>query len=204
MSGPSVKKRSARVLTTSSVNGGSTQKVKKPLSGVKLSGTDKNLKVGEPVSVDGQLTSMDMNKEAFDGKATSDSQMNMPNAKRFNTGAVIVSLFGSINYNMDDDEKEVEVAVKKSFALDINLSAVERKSATAKTQVVRKLFSGINGFEGATIPSKFEGIIRSTFTSLESMEKATLLAKKNNIIVNSDLKRQRIHSDQAIIIRKFP
>ncbi|KAG9287080.1 hypothetical protein G9A89_023045 [Geosiphon pyriformis] len=183
MSGPSAKRRSARVLTTSSVGGGLTQKVKKPLSGVKLSGTDKNLKVGEPVSVDGQLTSMDMNEEAFDGKATSDSQMNTPNAKHFNTGAVIISLLGSINYDMNNDEEEVsfpprlsfslekmwvdpkivktqmEVAVKKLFALDINLSAVERKSATAKTQVVRKLFSGINGFGGATIPSKFEGII---------------------------------------------
>ncbi|KAG9291994.1 hypothetical protein G9A89_017893 [Geosiphon pyriformis] len=228
MSGPSAKRRSARVLTTSSVGSDSTQKVKKPLSGVKLSSTDKNLKVGEPVSIDGQLTSMDMDGEVFDGKVISDSQMNTPNAKRFNTGVTIGSPLSSINYDMDDDEEEVslplqlsfflekvwvdpkivktqmKVAVKKSFALDINLSAVEGKSATAKTQVVRKLFSGINGFGGATTLLKFEGIIRLTFTSLESMEKATSLAKKNNIIVNSDLKRQRICSNRTIVIKEIP
>ncbi|KAG9301551.1 hypothetical protein G9A89_008403 [Geosiphon pyriformis] len=163
MSGPSAKKRSAKVSTTSSVGGGSTQKVKKPLSGVKLSSMNKNLKDGKPVSMDGQLTSMDTDGEAFDGKVTSDSQMNTPNAKCFNTGAAIGSPLGSINYDMDDKEEvslpphlsfslekvwvdpkivktQVEVAVKKSFALDINLSAMEGKSAMTKTQVIRKLF----------------------------------------------------------------
>ncbi|KAG9297886.1 hypothetical protein G9A89_015477 [Geosiphon pyriformis] len=217
MSGPSAKRRSARVLTAGSVSGGSTQKVKKPLSSVKLSSTDKNLKDGRPVSVDGQPTSMDTDGKAFDGKVTSDSQMNMPNAKRFNTGAAISSPLGSINYNMDDEKEvslppldpkivktQVEVAVKKSFALDINLSAVEGKSATAKTQVVRKLFSRINGFGGATTPSKFEGIIRSMFTSSESMKKTTSLAKENDIVVNSDLKRQKVHSDRAVVIKEIP
>ncbi|KAG9304080.1 hypothetical protein G9A89_005990 [Geosiphon pyriformis] len=217
MSGPSAKRRSARVSTVNSVGDGSTQKVKKPLSSVKLSDTDKNLKVSEPISVDGQLTSMDMDGKAFDNKATSDFQMNMPNAKRFNTGAAIGFPLGSINYDIDDNEEDVflsprlsfslekmEVAVKKFFTLDINLSAVERKSAMAKTQVIRKLFSRINGFGRATTPSKFEGIIRSTFTSLKSMEKAVSLARENNIIVNSDLKRQGIRSDQAVVIKEIP
>ncbi|KAG9304059.1 hypothetical protein G9A89_005969 [Geosiphon pyriformis] len=93
--------------------------------------------------------------------------------------------------------------MKKSFTLDINLSAVEGKSATAKTQVIRKLFSGINGFGGATIPSKFEGIIQSTFTSSESIKKTMLLARANNIIVNSNLKRQGVCSDWAILIRMW-
>ncbi|KAG9289468.1 hypothetical protein G9A89_008029 [Geosiphon pyriformis] len=202
MSDPSAKRRSAKVLTASSVGGGSIQKVKKPFSGVKLSSVNKNLKDGRSVSVDGQLTSMDTDGEAFDGKATSDSQMNMSNVKHFNTGAAIGSPFGSINYNIDDKKEvslpsylffslkkvwvdpkivktQMEVAVKKSFALDINFSAVEEKSTTAKTQVIRKLFS-------------------------ESMEKAALLAKKNNIIVNSDLKRQGIHSDQTVVIKEIP
>ncbi|KAG9300609.1 hypothetical protein G9A89_005209 [Geosiphon pyriformis] len=205
MSGLSAKRRSARVLTTGSVGGDLTQKVKKPLSGVKLSSTDKNLKDSGPVSVNRQLTSMDMDEEASDDKTTSDSQINTPNAKRFNTGMAISSLFSSINYDMDDKEEvslplylsfsleKVEVAVKKSFTLDINLSAV-----------IRKLFSGINGFGGATTLSKFEGIIRSTFTLSESMEKAALLARDNNIIMNSDLKKQGIRSDWAIVIKEIP
>ncbi|KAG9289020.1 hypothetical protein G9A89_015569 [Geosiphon pyriformis] len=227
MSGLSTKKRSARVLTIGSVGGGLTQKVKKPLSGVKLSSADKNLKDGGPVSVDRQLTSMDTDGEASDGKATSNSQMNTPNAKHFNTGAAISSLLSSINYDMDDEEEvslpprlffslekvwvdpkivktQVEVAVKKSFTLDINLSAVEEKLAMAKTQVIRKLFSSINGFGGATTPLKFEKIIRSMFTLPESMEKAMSLARENNIIVNSNLKRQGICSDQAIVIKEIP
>ncbi|KAG9298516.1 hypothetical protein G9A89_018875 [Geosiphon pyriformis] len=208
MSGPSAKRRSARVLTAGSVGGSSTQKVKKPFSGVKLSSTDKNLKDGGHVSVDGQPTSMDTDGEAFDGKVISDSQMNMSNVKHFNTGAAIGSPLGSINYDMDDEEEvslplrlsfsleKVEVAVKKSFALDINLLAVEGKSAMAKTQVNQ-------WFWGATTSLKFEGIIRLTFTLSESMETASL-ARENDIMVNSDLKRQGVRLDRAVVIKKIP
>ncbi|KAG9295930.1 hypothetical protein G9A89_006669 [Geosiphon pyriformis] len=135
---------------------------------------DKNLKDSGPVSVNGQLTSMDTDGEDFDSRATSDSQMNTPNAKCFNTGVAISSLFGSINYDIDDEK-----------------------------EVIRKLFSEINGFGGATTSLKFEGIIKSMFTLSESMEKAVLLARENNIIVNSDLKRQRIYSDQAVVIKEM-
>ncbi|KAG9296442.1 hypothetical protein G9A89_015034 [Geosiphon pyriformis] len=182
MSGPGAKKRSVRVSTTGSVGGGSTQKVRKSLSTIKYSSADKNLKDGGSVCKDEQFASMDMDGRTFDGKSTSDSQMNTPNAKRFNAGAAISSPIGSIDYGIDDEvevslpshlffslekvwmdpkivKSQVEVAVKKSFTLDINLSAVEGKSAMAKTQVIRKLFSTINGFGGATTPSKFEGII---------------------------------------------
>ncbi|KAG9304118.1 hypothetical protein G9A89_006028 [Geosiphon pyriformis] len=173
MSGPSAKRKSVRVLTTGSVGGGLTQKVKKPLSSVKLLSADKNLKDGGSVSVNGQLTSMNTDGEASDGKTTSDFQMNTPNVKCFNTGAAIGFPLGFINYDMDD-EKEVSLPLC------------------------------INGFGGATTLSKFEGIIKSTFTLSESMEKAVSLARDNNIIVNSDLKKLGIHSDLAIIIKKIP
>ncbi|KAG9285484.1 hypothetical protein G9A89_021434 [Geosiphon pyriformis] len=97
----------------------------------------------------------------------------------------------------------MEVAVKKSFALDINLSAVEGKLATAKTQVIQKLFSKINGFGRAITPSKFEGIIRLTFTLSESMKKAALLARENGIIINTNLKRQGVRSDWAVVIKEI-
>ncbi|KAG9289141.1 hypothetical protein G9A89_022450 [Geosiphon pyriformis] len=156
MSGPGAKRRLARVSTTGSVGGDSTQKVRKSLSTIKSSSMDKNLKNGGSVCEDGQFASINTDGGTSNGKSTSDSQMNTPNAKRFNTGAAIGSPIGSINYDMNDEKEvslpsrlsfslekvwvdskivkfQVEVTVKKSFTLDINLSAVERKSAMAKT-----------------------------------------------------------------------
>ncbi|KAG9304163.1 hypothetical protein G9A89_019725 [Geosiphon pyriformis] len=112
-----------------------------------------------------------------------DSAVNTPKAKRVNTGANFGSLIGSPDFEIDEEVKPlpvplkkkipldriwvnskivktpVEVAVKKFFALDINLLAVEKKSVMSKTQLIRKLFSKINGFGGTTISSKFERII---------------------------------------------
>ncbi|KAG9303714.1 hypothetical protein G9A89_018611 [Geosiphon pyriformis] len=101
--------------------------------------------------------------------------------KCINIGIVFGSPLGSPDFTMNNDEIAlplclsislkkkwidpkiiktlVEVLVRKSFALDINLSAVVGKSATAKTQLIRKIFSSVNGFGGATTPSKFEEII---------------------------------------------
>ncbi|KAG9285914.1 hypothetical protein G9A89_013339 [Geosiphon pyriformis] len=214
MSGPSVKRRSARVSTTGSVGGDLGHKIKKLSSGTKFSSSDAILKSGGSGRVVRQFNDMDT-----DGEASK--------AKCFNNSATVGSPLGSINYDMEEEKEvsppphksfsldkvwvdpkiiktQVKVTMKKSFALDINLLAVERKLATAKTQVIRKLFSGINGFGGATTPSKFEGIIRSTFMSEKNMERAASLTRKKGIIVNSDLKRQEICSDRTIIIKKIP
>ncbi|KAG9291139.1 hypothetical protein G9A89_013011 [Geosiphon pyriformis] len=169
MSGPSVKKRSARVSTTGSVGDGPGYKIKKPSGSVKLLGSGTTLKSGGSGHVVGQFNGMDTNREASEDKEVPDSKMNMFQAKHFNNGATVGSPFGSIYYDMEEEEEmwvdpkiiktQVEVVIKKLFALDINLLAIEEKLAMAKTQVIRKLFSGINGFGGATTPSKFEGII---------------------------------------------
>ncbi|KAG9288547.1 hypothetical protein G9A89_006043 [Geosiphon pyriformis] len=97
----------------------------------------------------------------------------------------------------------VEVFVRKLFALDINLLAIEGKFATAKTQFIRKIFSTVNGFGGATIFSKFEEIIQSTFTSEKNMEKTASLAREKEININSNLKKQGIRSDWAVVIKKI-
>ncbi|KAG9300255.1 hypothetical protein G9A89_011328 [Geosiphon pyriformis] len=117
--------------------------------------------------------------------------------KQVNTGAVFGFPFSSSNFYMNDDKV-------KSFILDINLSAIEEKSATAKTQLIRKIFLLVNGFGGATIFSKFKEIIRSTFTSEKSMEMAMSLAREKEINVNSNFRRQGIRSDQAVVIKKIP
>ncbi|KAG9292962.1 hypothetical protein G9A89_016324 [Geosiphon pyriformis] len=127
-----------------------------------------------------------------------------PKVKCINTGTMFGSLLGSPDFTIDDDEiTSVEVSIKKSFALDINLSAVEGKSVMAKTQLIRKIFLTINGFGETTIPLKFEEIIRSTFTSESSMEKAALLAKEKGIIVNTNLKKQKICSNWAVVIKEI-
>ncbi|KAG9305423.1 hypothetical protein G9A89_021141, partial [Geosiphon pyriformis] len=159
--------------------------------------------------------------KSFFGSAATTSK-----AKRVKNDLVCGSPLGSLDYDMDDNDSgflpppfgislekkwldpkivktQVEVAVKKFFALDINFLAVKGKLATAKTQVIRKLFSKINGFGEATTPSKFEGIIKSIFTSEINMEKAVLLAREEGITINTDLKKQGICSDQAVIIKEI-
>ncbi|KAG9285906.1 hypothetical protein G9A89_013331 [Geosiphon pyriformis] len=41
-------------------------------------------------------------------------------------------------------------------------------------------------------------------SKINTMEKAMSLARGNNIVVNSDLKKQGVHSDQAIVIKEIP
>ncbi|KAG9304516.1 hypothetical protein G9A89_020080 [Geosiphon pyriformis] len=118
-----------------------------------------------------------------------DLAANTSKAKHVNTGAVFGSLFGFSNFDIDNDKEvslpsclsisldkkwvdskivktQVEVSVRKSFALNINLSAIEGK--------------------------------------LESLIKAIALAREKEIIVNNDLKKQKIHSNWAIVIKKIP
>ncbi|KAG9293948.1 hypothetical protein G9A89_019286 [Geosiphon pyriformis] len=118
----------------------------------------------------------DVDSGFFLGSATNTSK-----TKRVNTSVVLRSLLSSPNYNIDDDEVvlpprlliflnkkwidpkiikiSVEVSVKKSFTLNINLLAVEDKSVMTKTQLIRKIFSLVNGFKKTTTPSKFKEII---------------------------------------------
>ncbi|KAG9304904.1 hypothetical protein G9A89_010766 [Geosiphon pyriformis] len=208
--------------------GGSfAQKKKVVVDNVKHSGNEKDVSLDKPVS--GSNMFSDADGESSDSEdsvlmagvsagSLLGSAVNTPKAKKMISGIVDGSSLGLINYNIDEDAENlspplnlpfmvktpVEVAVKKSYALDINLSAVEGKSTTAKTQAIRKIFSVVNGFGGATTPSKFEGIIRSTFTSKESMNKATSLAEEIGIKVNGNLKRQGIRSDRAVVIKEIP
>ncbi|KAG9307490.1 hypothetical protein G9A89_017320 [Geosiphon pyriformis] len=98
----------------------------------------------------------------------------------------------------------VNVSVRKFFALDISLNNVVRKSTQEKLVVVRRLFSKINGFGGASTPSKFAGIVRATFTSELSLIKATKLATEAKILVNTNLKKSSRHLDRTVVIKKIP
>ncbi|KAG9296701.1 hypothetical protein G9A89_001333 [Geosiphon pyriformis] len=85
----------------------------------------------------------------------------------------------------------VHVFVRKSFALNIDLVA-------KKLNFIKKIFSDVNGFEGASIFSKFGGIIHATFTSEMAMMAAEKLAHDCNVVINTNLK----HPD--IVIKEIP
>ncbi|KAG9296027.1 hypothetical protein G9A89_011879 [Geosiphon pyriformis] len=204
------------------------------LGNIKHSGNKKDIALSksEPSdSVYSNVDSMSDNDENVDmtdinERSLLGSAATTPKVKRVNTGAMFGSPLGSPNFTIDNDEivlpprlpislekkwinpkiikTSVEVSIKKSFALDINLSAVKGNSAMVKTRLIRKFFSSVNGFGGTTTPSKFEGIIRSTLTSEESMEKVISLARENGIIVNTNLQKQGMRSDRAIVIKKIP
>ncbi|KAG9307147.1 hypothetical protein G9A89_016975 [Geosiphon pyriformis] len=114
---------------------------------------------------------LDLNNESSNDKNVNISGIGVIN------NAVFGSLLSFSNFGIDNDEK-----VSLPFHLSISLDK-------------KKIFATINGFGGATTLSKFERIIRSMFTSKESMEKATSLAREKEITINSNLKKQRIHSD---------
>ncbi|KAG9284354.1 hypothetical protein G9A89_023611 [Geosiphon pyriformis] len=97
----------------------------------------------------------------------------------------------------------VNIPVKKSFTLDIGLDKVTGKFSQKKLVVVRKLFSGINGFERASTPLKFSGIIRVTFISESSLMKATDKAASAKILVNTDLKKLSGWSDWTVVIKEI-
>ncbi|KAG9296144.1 hypothetical protein G9A89_014736 [Geosiphon pyriformis] len=124
--------------------------------------------------------------------------VNTPKVKRINTGLICDFLLSLIDYGIDKD-----VSINKFFVLDINLSAIKEKSVMAKTQAVKKLFSLINGFGRVTTPLKFKEIIRFIFTSKISIIKTILLAEENEIIVNVNVKKQEIHLNQAVVIKKI-
>ncbi|KAG9304316.1 hypothetical protein G9A89_019878 [Geosiphon pyriformis] len=92
----------------------------------------------------------------------------------------------------------------KLFALDIELLNVSEKTNSNKLISIKKIFYRIDGFEGASTLLKFSGIIRSTFTSGSSLNKARKMVINEKIIVNNNLKKINNHSDQEIIIKEIP
>ncbi|KAG9298617.1 hypothetical protein G9A89_012685 [Geosiphon pyriformis] len=98
----------------------------------------------------------------------------------------------------------VQVPVRKSFALNIDLVAVAGKSFQEKLNFVRKIFSGVNGFGGASAPSKFGGIIQAFFTSEKVMMAAAQLANDHGVVVNTNLKHPiNNHMNWAIVLKEI-
>ncbi|KAG9307346.1 hypothetical protein G9A89_017175 [Geosiphon pyriformis] len=208
----------------SSTGGSSSQKKRVSLHHINQSGDKKEAALAKPRSKESQYLNMESDSDdsitddilaGCGGGSPFGSATTTSKTKKVKNNLDCSSLLGSLDYNMDNDngssllsplgislnriwldpkiiKTQVKVVVKKSFALDINISNVEDKSMTAKTQLIKQIFSKINE------------IIRSMFTSEESMKKAASLAEKNGIIVNTNLKRQEVYSDWAVVIKKIP
>ncbi|KAG9284239.1 hypothetical protein G9A89_002049 [Geosiphon pyriformis] len=156
------------------------------------------------------------------GTFTGENPDQTPKSLHMKTKKVLGKPLGVIDYDTVDVEDDVlddffllppsllvklsvQVLIHKSFALDINLVAVIGKSSQKKLSFIRKIFSGVNGFGGASTPSKFGGIIYATFTSEKAMMAAEKLANNCGVVVNTDLKRPNNNrTNQAIMVKEIP
>ncbi|KAG9291986.1 hypothetical protein G9A89_017885 [Geosiphon pyriformis] len=93
---------------------------------------------------------------------------------------------------------------KKFFALDVEFSAVSDKISGNKLLHLKKIFYRIDGFGGASTPSKFSGIIKLSFTLESSLNKAKDLAVSKKILVNSEIRKINNHLNWEVIVRKIP
>ncbi|KAG9289722.1 hypothetical protein G9A89_014457 [Geosiphon pyriformis] len=146
----------------------------------------------------------------------------MPKSLRVKTKKVLEKPLGVINYgtvNTDNDVLDnfflllpllpiklfVQVPVHKSFALDIDFMAITGKSSQEKLSFIKKNFSSVNDFEGASTLSKFGGIICATFTSEKAMMAAGKLANDHSVVVNTDFKcPNNIRTNRDIVLKKIP
>ncbi|KAG9299531.1 hypothetical protein G9A89_020702 [Geosiphon pyriformis] len=188
-----LKKKAPKSAFHGSGGGFFSQKKKVVLGNIKHSGDEKNIslsKFGSSDSVYSNVESLssedeDITMSGTNGRSLLSSAATTLKAKQVNTGAGFGSSLGSSNFHMNNDkvvlpfclpislEKKwiepkiiktpVEMSIRKSFALDINLSAVEKKS----------------------------------------IEIATLLTREKGINVNSNLKKQGMRSDWAVMIKKI-
>ncbi|KAG9291065.1 hypothetical protein G9A89_012937 [Geosiphon pyriformis] len=161
-------------------------------------------------------------KTSFDfgeGSAIAGDLNQTPTGSKVKTKKMLGKSLGKIDFSLSNNEDSVlldallelllslknlvNIFVRKFFTLDIGLNKVVGKSSQEKLQVVRKLFSKINGFGGVSTPSKFVGIIRVMFTSELSLVQAFKKAEEAKIIVNSNLKKSSGCSDWAVVLKKI-
>ncbi|KAG9296140.1 hypothetical protein G9A89_014732 [Geosiphon pyriformis] len=131
-----------------------------------------------------------------------------PKVKRVKNNLDCGSSLGSLDYNIDDNNggplpPPLGISLDRIW-LDPKIIKTQVEVADSKDSAHKENFLKNHWFGGATTPSKFEGIIRSTFTSEESMKKAASLAGKNGIIVNTDFKRQGVCSNRTVVIKEIP
>ncbi|KAG9303193.1 hypothetical protein G9A89_000728 [Geosiphon pyriformis] len=159
--------------------------------------------------------SIDMKEECLNSAFAGGDPDQMLKSLHIKTKKVLGKPLGVIDYDtvdVDDDvldgsfllppplpiKLSVQVPVRKSFALDIDLVA-------EKLNFVRKIFSDVNGFGRASAPSKFGGIIQASFTSEKVIMAAAQLTNDYDVVVNTDLKRPiNNRMNWTIVLKEIP
>ncbi|KAG9284302.1 hypothetical protein G9A89_002112 [Geosiphon pyriformis] len=175
---------------------------KKRRDGVLENGSGGNI-VGFKTSDTTESDSIDMKEECL-VKETSFDYVKTKKALGKPLGKIDFSISNNENSILLDASLElppplknlVNISVHKFFILDIGLDKM--------LQVVKKLFSKVNGFGRAFTSSKFVEIIRAMFTSKLSLVQASKKAEKAKIMVNFDLKKSSGHSDWTVVLKKIP
>ncbi|KAG9290547.1 hypothetical protein G9A89_020917 [Geosiphon pyriformis] len=141
--------------------------------------------------------------ESEEESEVDDTKTTPKGPKRIVTKCVLGKPLGTIDFGKrsNDDDNVLDDSILLPPPLPLKSSV----QISDKLHFVRKLFSGVNGFGGASTPSKFGGIIRATFTSEEAMMTAANLANDRGVVVNTDLKHPVNNcTNQAIVLKKIP
>ncbi|KAG9288125.1 hypothetical protein G9A89_017720 [Geosiphon pyriformis] len=148
-------------------------------------------------------TSFDYGKDDVFAKENPDQT---PTGSKIKTKKALGKPLGKINFSFSDIDDDVlldallelppplknlvNISVYKSFTLDIELNKMVGKSSQEKLQVVRRLFSKINGF-GRSLP--FQNL-------LESLEHCSL----SNQVWHRLPKKLKKCSDWTVVIKEIP
>ncbi|KAG9300738.1 hypothetical protein G9A89_023536 [Geosiphon pyriformis] len=126
-----------------------------------------------------------------------DTNMTPKCPKKIVTKCTLEKPLGTIDFNMENDNDDNILDGPLSLSPPFSFKHM-------KLAYVRKIFSGVNGFEEASTPSKFGGIIRASFTSEKAMIAAAKMANDHDVVVNTNLKRPgNNHLNQAIVLKEI-
>ncbi|KAG9293138.1 hypothetical protein G9A89_001765 [Geosiphon pyriformis] len=193
------KKKTSKGAFHGPASGFFAQKKKIVLENIKHSGNEKNISLSKSVSGNSMYSNVDslsgddkdVGMTGVNNGSLLGSAATIPKTKHINIGTVFGFPLGSLDFTIDNDE----------IMLPLHLS-ISLKKKWIDLKII-KVPVEVQWFWRGTTPSKFEGIIRSTFTSEESINRAILLAKEKEININSNLKRQKICSNRAVVIKKI-
>ncbi|KAG9297604.1 hypothetical protein G9A89_007679 [Geosiphon pyriformis] len=106
--------------------------------------------------------------------------------------------------NDNDEVLELPLCVIVEFnQLLLLKSRAQKDGVSIQQNLFKKIFYQVDGFGGASTPSKFLEIIRLSFIFESSLKKAKKLAVSENILVNDDVKQINKCLNWEIVVKKI-
>ncbi|KAG9298207.1 hypothetical protein G9A89_002695 [Geosiphon pyriformis] len=149
-------------------------------------------------------------KETSYAKSSEDNNMNKAKLKKTHTRTYVLGNPPKqpfFNYMSNDDNELVLppcVILSPNKLPPIKSRATEKQNFNSSKFFALDIELSADGFGGASTPSKFPEIIKSSFTSKASINKAKELAICEKIVVNNNFKKINSCSDKKIIVKKIP